>query len=589
MRQVPPTHAASSALAQNAAATWLDQRLAPQANRSQFLASVASSTAHDSLGASALGNVVIPRDQRALPAIAEIPTHLATGYSAALKRGTNPSMGKQRSKKKQRHRFLGSYTLPGDQSVVGELRLNGSSTLLKLHSNEQLARVETASCVKGIAYTGECLTLVNCHSPGTGHTSFKDAPTRYHADVFPHYVAIGRCHLNPDEPCISTIHFTTNDLTTLFYDFDAFSLVIDAKPIIDVVLQERRQLRPVEVGERPQVLYFTGKDCIAEVSTAIGKISVHHRPSYGMGGPTGVFMKNRIVVSINPDQPVTFDDAVGRMYDTACFLSMAAGRTQGIDHIHVTTTEVIDGIPQSLSVHPSYRWKASGKSKQHKPHPADVPLDPIQHRTEFDAVLSDWISRHSGWRAARSRYLGCMRKANKYDTERLVAAANMFDILPADAVPLATELPEDLAATKEACAAMFRKHPPGIDRNGALSALGRLAQPSLPKKVAHRVSIVESKLGDRFPYLQFVASVAVKCRNFFVHGSSDDIEYSKVEPLVPFLTDALEFIFAASDFIDAGWDAQRWNSDGHSWGHSFARFRSEYDMALAELRRAVDA
>ncbi len=496
-------------------------------------------------------------------------------------------MGKQRGKKNQPNRFLGTYTLPGGQSVVGELRLKGSSTLLKLHSDEFLARVEAAACVKGIAYTGECLTLIDCHSPGMGQTSFKGAPTRYHADVFPHYVAIGRCHLNPDQPHVSAIHFTTNDLTTLFYDFDAFSHVIDAKPIIDLVLQERRQIRPVEAGEWPQVLYFTGKDCIAEVHTAIGKVSVHHRPRYSMGGPTGVFMKNRIVVSIEPDHPVAFRGALGRMYDVACFLSMAAGRTQGIDHIYVTTTEVVDDIPQSLTVHPSYRWKASDKSEQHKPQPGDVPLDPIRHRAEFDAVLSDWISRHGGWQVARLRYLGCMRKANKYDTERLVAAANMFDILPADAVPLATELPEDLAATKDACAAMFREHSPGIDRDSALSALGRLGKPSLPKKVAHRVSIVESRLGGRFPDLQFVAGVAVKCRNFFVHGSSDDIEYPKVEPLVPFLTDALEFIFAASDFIDAGWDAQRWNSDGHSWGHSFARFRSEYDMALAELRRAT--
>lgn len=498
-------------------------------------------------------------------------------------------MGKQRSNKQQPNRFLGTYTLPGGQSMVGELRLKGSSTLLKLHSNELLAHVETASFVKGTAYSGECLTLVDCHSPGTGQTSFKDAPTRYHADVFPHYVAIGRRHLNPGEPHISSIQFTTNDLSTLFYDFDAFSHVIDAKPIIDVVLQERRQMRPVEAGERPEVMYFTGRDCIAEVFTAIGKISVHHRPRYSMGGPTGVYIKNRIVVSIQPDQPMTFDEAVGRMYDAACFLSMAAGRTQGIDHIYVTTTEVVDDIPQSLSVHPSYRWKASDKSEQHKPHPGDVPLDPIRNPTEFDAVLSDWISRHSGWRAARSRYLGCMRKANKYDTERLVAAANMFDILPADALPLVTKLPDDLVATKAECVAMFRKHPRGIDRDSALDALGRLGQPSLAKKVSYRVSIVESNLGGRFPDLQFVAKVAVQCRNFFVHGSSGDIEYPKVEPLVPFLTDALEFIFAASDFIDAGWDAQQWNSQGLGWGHSFARFRSEYDMALAELRRAADA
>lgn len=137
-----------------------------------------------------------------------------------------------------------------------------------------------------------------------------------------------------------------------------------------------------------------------------------------MGGPTGVFIKNRIVVSIKPDQPATFHDSVDWMYQVACFLSMAAGRAQGIDHIHVTTTEVIDDIPQSLTIRPSYRWKASDKSEKHKPHPGDVPLDPIQHRAEFDAVLADWIGRHSGWRVARSRYLDCIRKANKYGPER---------------------------------------------------------------------------------------------------------------------------------------------------------------------------
>jgi hypothetical protein len=404
-------------------------------------------------------------------------------------------MGKQLDNKTHPTRLLGTYTLPSGKSVVGELCLKGSCTSLTLHSDEFLTSVETASCVKGTAYAGEYLTLIDCNSPGMGYTSFKDAPTRYHANVFPHYVAIGQRHLEPSEPCIRAIHFTTTDLTTLFYDFDAFSSVIDAKSIIDVVLQERRKMRPVEAGERPQIFYFTGKDCIVEVPTAIGKVSVHHRPNYSMGGPTGVFIKNRIVVSIEPDQPATFHDSVDWMYQVACFLSMAAGRAQGIDHIHVTTTEVIDDIPQSLTIHPSFRWKASDKSEQHKPHPGDVPLDPIRHRAEFDAVLVNWIGRHSGWRAARSRYLDCMRKANKYGPERLVAAANMFDILPSDAVPLAAELTVDLASTRDKCAEMFRKHPHGIDRDSALSALGRLGQPSLPKKVAHRVSIVESQGG----------------------------------------------------------------------------------------------
>ena len=108
-------------------------------------------------------------------------------------------MREKQTIKKRPNRFLGLYTLRADQAVVGELRLKGSGTLLKLHSNEDLARQETASCIKGVAYTGECLTLIDCRSSGTGHTFIKNAPRQYYANVFPHHVAIGQCHVNPDD------------------------------------------------------------------------------------------------------------------------------------------------------------------------------------------------------------------------------------------------------------------------------------------------------------------------------------------------------------------------------------------------------
>lgn len=497
-------------------------------------------------------------------------------------------MGKIQKKRKVATRFIGTYELQSGVPVFGELQLKDSRTLLKLHSDETLDDVREIDCLKGIAYTGEFLTLIDCNSPGSGSSSAPGVPTRYHADVFPHYVAIGRHHLVPDTPCISAIHFTTTDLATLFYDFDAFGSVVDARPIIDAVLQERRKLRPVETGDWPHLLYFTGKNCIAEVVTSIGRVRVSHQPRSTLGGgPRGVFIKNRIVVSIEPDQPVTFQESISRMYQIACFLSMAAGRAQGVDHISISTTEVVDDVPQSLSIYPSFGWKVSDKSEQREPHPRDVPLDPIRYRAEFAAVLADWTNRHSGWRVARLSYLNCMRKGSSYSPERLVAAANMFDILPDEAVPLISGLSADLAATRDACAALFKKLPDGIDRNSALDALGRLGKPSLPKKVGHRVAIVESKLGERLPQLLFVSGVAVKCRNFFVHGSSGNIDFRRVESLVPFLTDALEFIFAASDFIEAGWDARRWAEGGHGWGHNFSRFYGEYGASLAELQRAT--
>ena len=67
----------------------------------------------------------------------------------------------------------------------------------------------------------------------------------------------------------------------------------------------------------------------------------------------------------------------------------------------------------------------------------------------------------------------------------------------------------------------------------------------------------------------------------------DGIDFPTIEPFVPFLTNALEFIFAASDFIDAGWDAAKWYPNAGGWGHNFARFRNEYVGTLAALKLAV--
>src|SRR6185312_7400506 len=101
------------------------------------------------------------------------------------------------------------------------------------------------------------------------------------------------------------------------------------------------------------------------------------------------------------------------------------------------------------------------------PHPRDVPLDPIHRPDEFSTVVADWIRRHHRWRIARGRYLDCLRKDNTYGAERLVAAANMFDILPSEALPTPAPLSDALAATKENCEKLFRAHPPGIERNRA--------------------------------------------------------------------------------------------------------------------------
>jgi hypothetical protein len=362
--------------------------------------------------------------------------------------------------------------------------------------------------------------------------------------------------------------------------------VIDAKSVIDVVLKEIRNVRSVDSGDMPIVSYFTGKMCVAEIFTTIGKISVHHRPSWDSGSPSGVSIKNRMVISIEPESPILFNDAMRKMEDLAGFLSMLAGRIQEIKDIQIFTNANTENIFQPMTIHHSLRWKCSKKNQVNEPHTADIPVNAIFQPEEFRDVLANWISRQSTWHIARSRSLNCLQKGNNYGPDRLVAAANMFDILPSDATPISDELSIEIIEARDKCKEIFKSLPDGVDRSSVLGALGRIGKPSLPKKVAYRVAIVNSKFGERFQDLDKVATLALKCRNYFVHGSTD-FEFGKIEHLSSFLTNTLEFIFAASDLIEAGWDASRWNGEHHGWGHTFSRFMIEYQSSSLELLRLI--
>ena len=489
---------------------------------------------------------------------------------------------------KNKVNFLGVYSTEKNESVVGELKLRGAKTLLSLHSDNDMVDFEKASTIQGLAYSGEHLTLIDCRRAGSTRNVFPDGRQTYNDNIFPHFVIKGGEFLDPDGECISAIHFTTDDLFRVFHDYDAFGTVFDASKIIDAVLEVKSSERAVEVGEYPHVFYYTGKSCMTDVSTVIGRVSVHHRPSFGLGGSEGVALENKIVVSIETlAAPVSLEVAMANVYKVANFLSVLAGRVQSIKGLQVTTTNNVNDIPVVLDVFESYRLKGRDKSEHNRPVVGDIPLDPIRRRAEFEDVLCNWIEKHDKWRLARNRSLNCLGKANKYSPDRLVAAANMFDILPPDAVPLKVESEAAFLQTVSEFKAKLKGHLESIDRNSILNALGRIGKPSLPKKVSHRVAIIDQSIGSVFPELEFVANVAVKCRNYYVHGSSGDLDFEKVEPFIPFLTDALEFVFSASDLIDSGWDAKSWSANHYGWGHSYTRFRAEYLVGVQQLRDAV--
>jgi hypothetical protein len=275
------------------------------------------------------------------------------------------------------------------------------------------------------------------------------------------------------------------------------------------------------------------------------------------------------------------------MTDVALFLSLAAGRAQGISGIRVILADRSGKQSPVQRIYMTYPWSQNASSSQLRSHPADVPLQPIQNPQEYRRVLTDWLSRQSGARTARYRYLACLRKGNRFDADRLIGAANMFDLLPISAGPASMDLSAELAKARDDARKMFKALSVSHERDSVLGALGRIGHPSLTRKVLHRVAMVEAAFPERFPALSWVAITAVKCRNAFVHGPSDDFDIERAEPFVPFLTEALEFIFGASDLLESGWNAGSYLKDGSVGGHSFARFRDIYAPTLAKLKDAL--
>lgn len=486
--------------------------------------------------------------------------------------------------------LLGEFTLPDGKIVFGELGLNGSNTLLKLRSEEFIPSLENQKVIHGKLHDLRRVSCIQCVCNPTGWTSKSSEERFSHVEVFPHFVTVGSNHLDPDQALIKSVSFTVDDISSIFYDADAFGHVYGEKQIIQNILETKKSDRKTKVGDFPIVAYFTGQKEIISIDTDIGVVTVTHSPSANIGSTDGVNIKNRLMVKLNSKSPMIFAECTKHIQKVVRFLSILAGRKQNLQSIYLYLIANDDKLQTPLELSWSFVPKREdGKdSEMYKPEARDIPLDAFHRPEEFSKVLKHWIARDETWIRARFRYDSCLGKGNFYDADRLIAAANMFDILPTEAVPCTSDLSIELLEAKEKCLVILKKQTPSIERDSVISALKRMSKPSLTKKVIYRSNIVESRLGSKFSDLSFVMKTAVKCRNYYVHGGQDDFNFEAINHLTSFLTEALEFVFVASDLIEAGWDVGRWSTGYQGYGHCFKRFKFDYEENLADLKTLLN-
>jgi hypothetical protein len=480
----------------------------------------------------------------------------------------------------------GTFVVPPDKSLHGELTLAGSKTALYLQDEDYFElRGVPSLCVKGVLHDLTRVTLIDCISSGTGSAT-RGAEGYYFSTLFPHFAVFGDSHISPNENVITAVHFLIDDAATLFYDFDAFGHVIDARPFIEQIAHANAFNREIKTGPDPRILYFTGKSEIFQTDTIFGKVSASHCPTFNLGGPAGVYLKNRIITSVVFEEGVDFSEAIFRASTLVRYFGMLVGRPQNLLDLRVSLESNSDG-PRLLGVYWSMPPKRKKSDEVSKPHCSDVLLDPIRKPQEFSNVLRRWLDRQKDWTGARFRFFNSFGRQRHYDIDRLIGAANMFDVLPDSAVPPDLELTQELNAARSAASELFSGLPESPERDSILSALGRVGKSSLKQKIRYRAMALIDIAGSRFPELSWVLGEAVNCRNYYVHGTRPRFDYDRNFDAVTFFTDTLEFVFATSDLIEAGWDINAQLSTGTSMSHPFRRYPFTYLPSLGLLKRLL--
>jgi hypothetical protein len=483
--------------------------------------------------------------------------------------------------------YAGEFRMGDSPSLRGELRTRRGQTTLDVFSSEYLDA--SSESIAGILHDRTKVSLIDCVRLQL-NTRTQDGAVQYSAAIYPHLALFGDEHLTSADARIVDMHFLVEDAATLFNDFTSFGVVLNARDHIESLVKANERVldlqEPTQIGDNAEIFYYSGKSEIFRVETSIGTISASHNPSFALPGARGFSAHNRIFLTISTHEPVSIAESLKRLISVLRFMEVVVGRPQNILTLSFRLNSTAER-PVLLDAYwcmpPSRTVTREGRN----PHPIDNLIDAARQPEYFSDVLQRWIARQTDWQEARMRFSSSFESQNFYSIDRLVAAANMFDLLPETALqPVATLCPE-IAEARAKARALFLSLAASPERDSILGALGRLGRQVLKRKVRDRASVLREISSQYFPDLELVLDSAVESRNHFVHGSDSKLLYEQNHEFMGFFTEALEFVFAASDLIECGWDIKKWVSQGSTASHPFANFRVNYLLNLTALKQAL--
>ena len=479
----------------------------------------------------------------------------------------------------------GFFLVSPECELIGALTLNEQDTSLYLwQKSDTELELSDRKIITGFLHNQKRVTLIDntliSQSISVGRHGF----TSQHK-YFPSIVIVGERFYDASREKVSEISFVVDDAQAIFYDRSVFrTMTLNSEGIER--LKSSNLFSDTSFEENSAILaYFTGKFENFSAETCIGKVSAQNSVRYSVGGSEGVNIKNKIVMHVEFFEPVELDKIGDTIDKIVRLIEIISGRPQKFSEVRIIDRRG-NGI-RTCDVYLNLFPQRMDRTNSNDLHPSSVLINAVQDPIEFEHVIQDWLARDQSWSTARYRFSGGWREEGNYNPDRLVGAANMFDLLPVEATGEARRLPSDLEDAVNKCVILLEELPNSFKRNEILRALGRAKKQILKEKIRYRSACLVDRIGNHIPEIGRVTDTAVDLRNIYVHGPGSAKKRDVLPKFQIFLTDTLGFVFAASDLVESGWDISAWASKPKGYGHPFARYLHDYGEKLSSLETAL--
>lgn len=491
------------------------------------------------------------------------------------------AIGKKRSKERAEKLFA-AFKLEGQQ-ILGELVLDGDRTNLHLSSRKPIPYNSQPHALFGESLDHRKLSLYDCVGYSPSAEGVYPNPV-YYRDVFPHFALIGPRHHDWGDEVFTTVSFKSDDMGVLFASPGTFGWGFVSGADLQGVLPSGNSAGHSDYGDHPLIFWYANKHNERKIGLG-GKI-LHAQMTFesSVSDFSGITCPSETAAVITYENPVGLGVIIDDISSLLDFVVAVTGRAQEVRDIRVTGNSESGSLSSEAADEFSLQWSLAPKSAESPgASQRDLPVSVTRNDAEFGIVLANWIQKHSDWSVARSRVLQWKGSGHQYDSNRLIAAANAFDVLPDSVYPAVGRLSDEVSRKRDRCKEIIMELAHGDERAQILSTL-KFWGSALRDKVECRSKIVNDAVGSHLPGLNDVLRIALKARNFFVHGV--DYGHKYFQELFEFLTDTLEFVFIASDLIECGWDARTWIESEPSYGNSMAGYVYSYRRNITIFRAA---